>query len=259
MLLAAALYVSAVIFLAGMGWRWRNWLRTPVPLKIVLTPAPRTVRGTARRLVEETFGFRSLFRADRRFWVAAWLFHFSLLLQLVGHLARLVMPEFTRARLGLDEEQFHRLAQIGGGAFGILAVGSLLGLLIRRIMEERTRRISTVSDYFAVALLLAVIATGNHMRFVSGLDLAQARRFASGWLAFHPVAPPAGPVFAAHVMLVCALLIYIPFSKLVHLGGATLLSPTLNQRNDPRERRHINPWDPLPSAARANRHEGTTA
>jgi nitrate reductase gamma subunit len=58
-------------------------------------------------------------------------------------------------------------------------------------------------------------------------------------------------MFAVHVLLVCALLIYIPFSKLVHIGGATLFSPTLNQRNDPRDRRHIGPWNAVPAAAKS--------
>jgi respiratory nitrate reductase gamma subunit len=222
-----------------MGWRISKWLRAPAPLNIVLTPAPKTGWGRARRLAGELLGFRSLFKADRFFWVLAWLFHLSLLLLLVGHVGGLVMPECARAMLGLSEEQFHSLAQIGGGAFGILAVASLLALFIRRLVAERSRWISTGSDYFALTLLLFIIGTGNQMRFMSGFDLAQARRFVSGWLALHPAAPPAGTLFAAHVLLVCALLIYIPFSKLVHLGGATLFSPTLNQLNNPRERRHV--------------------
>jgi hypothetical protein len=37
----------------------------------------------------------------------------------------------------------------------------------------------------------------------------------------------------------------------VHIGGATLFSPTLNQRNDPRDRRHIGPWNAVPAAAKS--------
>jgi nitrate reductase gamma subunit len=76
------------------------------------------------------------------------------------------------------------------------------------------------------------------MRFMGGLDLAQARQFVSGVLTLHPVAPPSDSAFIAHWLLVCALLIYIPFSKLMHPGGL-FLSPTLNQKNNPRECRHV--------------------
>jgi nitrate reductase gamma subunit len=102
---------------------------------------------------------------------------------------------------------------------------------------ERLRYISTFSDYVALALLLLVIATGNQMRFMGGLDLAQARQFVSGLLMLRPVAPPSDFAFIAHSLLVCALLIYIPFSKLVHFSGL-VFNPTLNQKNNPREQRY---------------------
>jgi nitrate reductase gamma subunit len=244
--LPALFYSSVAVFLAGMGWRLCTWLRASVPLKIPLTPGPPSAVGVARRLAGEAFLFRSLFGADRQLWVASWLFHLSLLFLAIGHFTGLVAPGFTRTTLGLTEGQFHSLAQITGGLFGVLAIGSLLYLFFRRFALEPLRYISTFSDYFALVLLLLIIATGNHMRFITELDLAQARLFVSGLLTLHPVAPPPSPAFVAHLLLVCALLVYLPFSKLVHLGGL-FFSPTLNQRNNPRNRRHVNPWDTLPA------------
>jgi nitrate reductase gamma subunit len=243
-MLPALFYLSAAVFLGGMGWRLFAWLRAPVPLKIVLTPAPASTAGVARRLAGEAFLFRSLLWGDRWLWWAAWLFHVSLVMLALGHFAGLVVPGLARASLGLTEEQFHHLAQVAGGAFGILAVVPLLWLLVRRLAMERLRYISTFSDYFALALLLLIIATGNQMRFMGGLDLAHARQFVSGLLMFRPVAPPSDLVFALHLILVCVLLAYIPFSKLVHFAGL-LFSPTLAQKNDPRERRHVGSWDTL--------------
>ena len=144
----------------------------------------------------------------------------------------------AQTSLGLTEEQFHRLALITGGVFGILAVIPLLYLLLRRLVMERLRYIFTYSDYLALALLLLVIATGNQMRFMGNLDLAQARQFVSGFLTLHPVAPPSNTAFAAHLLLVCALLVYMPFSKLVHFSGL-VFNPTLNQKNNPREQRYV--------------------
>ena len=251
LLLPALLYLSAAVFLLGMGWRLSKWLRTPVPLKIVLTPAPKTSSGVAWRLGGELFGFRSLFKADPSLWIPAWLFHVSLVFLAGGHIGGLVIPKFAEATLGLTEEQFERLAQVSGSAIGVLAVAALLWLLIRRLAAERARWISTFSDYFALVLLLLIIGTGNQMRFMGGLEIVQARQFVSGWLMLHPVAPPSDPMFAVHVLLVCVLLIYIPFSKLVHLGGATLFSPTLNQPNNPREHRHVGAWDAVPATAKS--------
>lgn len=243
-MLSALLYFAVAVFLLGMGWRMFGWLRVPAPLKIVLTPAPKTSSGVAGRLAGEIFAFKSLFKADRSFWAAAWLFHISLALLLIGHLGGLVLPKVAEATLGLDQNQFEHLAQAAGSGAGILATGTLLWLLLRRLVLERPRAISLFSDYFALALLLLIIGTGNGMRFMGGLDIVQAQQFVASWFAFHPVAPPASPIFMAHVILVSMLLIYIPFSKLAHIGGAALFNPALTQRNDARERRHEGQWRP---------------
>ncbi len=249
--LPVLLYAAVAVFLLGMGWRISWWLRAPAPLKIVLTPAPKTFSGVAVRLAGEIFTFRSLFKGDRYFWIPAWLFHLSLALLLIGHLGGLVMPKVAEATLGLDESQFEHLAQVAGSVAGILAISTVLWLLIRRQVGERPRSISHFSDFFALILLLLILGTGSHMRFMGGLDIMQARQFVAGWLMFHLVPPPSNPVFAAHVILVSVLLIYIPFSKLVHIGGAALFSPTLNQRNNPRERRYAGPWGAAASISKS--------
>jgi respiratory nitrate reductase gamma subunit len=257
-LLPALLYASIAVFLAGMSWRLSVWLRAPVPLNIVLTPGPATTAGVARRLAGEALFFHSLFAADRWLWVAAWLFHLSLALLAVGHIAGLVIPELARVSLGLTEQGFHQLAQVTGGVFGVVAVVPLLMLLLRRLTMERLRYVSTFSDYFALVLLLLVIVTGNRMRFMGVFDLAHARQFVSGVLTFHPVAPPSDAAFVAHLLLVCALLVYIPFSKLVHFGGL-VFNPILNQKNDPRDQRHVGPWDRLQNASARISSQGPPA
>jgi nitrate reductase gamma subunit len=61
--------------------------------------------------------------------------------------------------------------------------------------------------------------------------------------AFRPAPSVAlSPFFLVHLLLICALAAYFPFSKLMHMGGI-FLSPTRNLANDSRARRHINPWN----------------
>jgi nitrate reductase gamma subunit len=57
-----------------------------------------------------------------------------------------------------------------------------------------------------------------------------------------PVAPPQHPLFLAHLILVCSLMIYFPFSKLMHAGGI-FFSPTRNQRDNVLAQRYVNPWN----------------
>ena len=65
-----------------------------------------------------------------------------------------------------------------------------------------------------------------------------------GLVSFSPAIPAGGIhwLFFAHLLLVSTLLIYFPFSKLMHMGGV-FLSPTRNLSNNNRAVRHVNPWD----------------
>jgi hypothetical protein len=64
-----------------------------------------------------------------------------------------------------------------------------------------------------------------------------------GLISLSPIIPEGiGSLFYAHLFLICTLLMYFPFSKLMHMGGV-FLSPTRNMANDSRIVRHINPWN----------------
>jgi len=52
---------------------------------------------------------------------------------------------------------------------------------------------------------------------------------------------PADPLLYAHLGLAALLMIVFPFSKLLHAPGV-FFSPTRNQTDDARERRHLAPW-----------------
>ena len=52
---------------------------------------------------------------------------------------------------------------------------------------------------------------------------------------------PASPILLIHLLLVAVLMIVFPISKLLHAPGV-FFSPTRNQVDNPREKRHISPW-----------------
>ena len=82
------------------------------------------------------------------------------------------------------------------------------------------------------------------MRYIDKIDIAKAKEFIMGLATLHPVSPAGlGNIFFIHVTFVSALLIYFPFSKLMHMGGV-FLSPTRNMKADTRQERHVNPWNP---------------
>jgi nitrate reductase gamma subunit len=107
----------------------------------------------------------------------------------------------------------------------------------------QVRCISLANDYFPLFLILAIGITGILMRYFIRVDVVAIKQLAVGLVTFSPrIAGSIGPLFFIHVLLVCVLLIYFPFSKLMHLGGV-FLSPTRNMANNSRMKRHINPWN----------------
>merc|ERR1711879_474611 len=122
-------------------------------------------------------------------------------------------------------------------------MGFLLG---RRLKDPKLRYISLVTDYFPLLLIIGIALSGIYMRYFAHVDIVQIKALTMGLVTFSPVALAAAMkisvVFYIHLFLVCALLIYFPFSKLMHVGGV-FLSPTRNMPNDTRIKHHENPWN----------------
>ena len=88
------------------------------------------------------------------------------------------------------------------------------------------------------------MGTGLCLRYFDKTEIAEVKIFVMGLTHFAPVAATGiNALFFVHLTLVSVLLIYFPFSKLVHMPGV-FFSPTRNQANNSRRVRHINPWNP---------------
>ena len=236
---ALALYVAAALLLAGLAWKIAQYARTPAPLKIPTTPAPVTRTGVAGRLVREVVLFESLFKASKWTWLFGWIFHAALLVVLVGHLRYFTEPVWLPATLAQGIAPYAGLAMVAG----------LAGLWARRFLVDRVRYISAPSDHLMLALLVAIGASGLAMRFGVHTDIIALKAFALGLVRFDWQPIPSDGVLLLHLVLVAALMAVFPFSKLLHAPGL-FFSPTRNQTDDPRERRHVTPWaagveDPL--------------
>ncbi len=265
-------YTALVVFLAGFCWRVARWAWTPVPFHIPVTCGqqkslpwireakidnPSSRWGVLGRMGAEVLLFRSLFRNNRArmaggrlvlsdvgaLWLSALAFHWALLLILLRHLRLFLepVPAFVNALERLDS-----FAQVGAPQVylsDVILIAALGYLLIRRFRDAAMRFISLLSDYFALLLLLGVAISGVLMRYFIRVDVESVKQFALDVAAFRPAIGQAlGPLFFAHLLLVCALAAYLPFSKLMHMGGV-FLSPTRNLPNNSRARRHINPWN----------------
>ena len=126
---------------------------------------------------------------------------------------------------------------------GIVLPIAALYLFMRRTTVDRTMFISSLADYFALALIFGIAVTGLLMKYYVRPFMVDVKGFAYGLVTFNFSTVPVEPVFLIHITLVLMLLVYFPFSKLMHAGGL-LFSPTRHQCDNPREKRHINPWSP---------------
>jgi nitrate reductase gamma subunit len=227
-------YFAGVAFILGLVWKLVGYVRTPMPWPEVVTPAPESEAGAVARVIGDVLIFPSLFKADKLLWAGAWVFHLALFAILFRHLRYFTYPVPS---LVLYMET---VALIFGYLFG----AATLYLLWRRLALPRSLYVSGVPDYFALALLGLIAGTGIMVSYWAHAYLVDVKAFMLGLLTLHPVAPPLHPLFLIHYLLVLALLLYFPFSKLLHAGGI-FLSPGRNQPYEIQKagRRYVNPWD----------------
>jgi nitrate reductase gamma subunit len=224
-------YVVAAIAVAGLIYKINQYRNSPAPLKIPTTPAPTTRTGVVLRLFREVVFFESLFKGQKWTWLFGWLFHFSLLLVLLRHLRYFTEPVWD----------WVALIQPFGLYAGITMVIGLGALWGRRLLVERIRYISKPSDHLILLLLIGIGLSGLAMKFVSHTDVVGLKQFTLGLLYFDPSPLPSDFFLLIHLLLVALLILILPFSKLLHIPGI-FFSPTRNQVDNPRERRHLAPW-----------------
>ena len=230
-LYALLFYVATAIFIVGVGRKLWRYSKTPAPLKIPTTPAPTTLGGVTLRMLNEVVLFESLFKSNKWIWLFGWMFHLGLLLVLLRHFRYFTQPVWFWAEWVQPLGVYASFALVAG----------LAGLWARRILVERIRYISRPSDHLMLALLLGIGLSGMMMKFVVKTDIIAVKAFFLGLMRFQILELPAHPVLLVHLALVALLLIIFPVSKLMHAPGV-FFSPTRNQVDNPREKRHLAPW-----------------
>lgn len=221
-------YFAGITFAVGLLWRLWGYLKTPAPLPLAVTPAPVTDAGAAVRVAKDVLFFPGLFKADKALWAGALVMHAMLFLILVRHLRYFTYPVPGVSLL------LSPVALWSGYLFGV----ALLFLFWRRLALPRALYISGIPDYFALVLLGLIAGTGILVKYWLHVNLVDVKAFVLGLLSLHPVAPPQHPLFLLHFALVAVLLLYFPFSKLLHAGGA-FFSPTRNQPYEIQKPRRI--------------------
>jgi len=267
-------YIAMAVFIGGIIYRVVLWARSPVPFRWPTTAgqqkslpwikadnleSPHNIWGVLGRMFLEIVFFRSLFRntkaevlegpkityaSNKYLWVGAMVFHWSFLIIVIRHFRFFTEPVMAVVYWLQSLDGWFEFYVPVLYLTDIFIVGGLLYLLGRRLFNSQVRYISLLTDYFALFLIIAVAVSGIWMRYLDKVDIVKVKELTMGLASFSPVVPDGiGSIFYIHLFLVSALLIYFPFSKLLHMAGV-FFSPTRNLANNNRMKRHINPWNP---------------
>lgn len=274
-------YLALIIFIVGVTRRMMSWARSAVPFCITTTCGqqkslpwinqakldnPSTKTGVFFRMALEILTFRSLFRNTRMklnsgqltykleifLWLGALAFHYAFLVTLLRHTRFFMEPVPGAIQLLENVDSFFRIELLydviqfglpGVYISGIVLFAAVFYLFLRRLFVPYVRYISLASDFFPLFLIMGIAFTGILMRYFTKTDITAVKELTMGLVTFN-WSVPAGisPLFFVHLFLVCVLLAYFPFSKLMHMGGI-FLSPTRNMVGNSREVRHVNPWN----------------
>ncbi|MFH1434074.1 MAG: respiratory nitrate reductase subunit gamma [Pseudomonadota bacterium] len=218
--------VALVIFLGGIIYRLAVWWKLPIP-KITIFPAPEPGSGTFLGVLKATFFFPGLFKGDKALWTGAWVFHLMLAFIFVGHVRVFTDFPLLWKALGINADT---MSAVTGGAAGILIMLTLVYLILRRVTVGRVREITQSGDWTALLLILAIIGTGNAMRFHEHFDLMLTRTYFASLVTFQFAMPPLKGWFLMHFLLGQLLFMYLPFSKLLHFGGIFFTQTAIQRR-----------------------------
>jgi nitrate reductase gamma subunit len=216
-------YVAVAVFIGGSIYqiiKWRRRAKSTVLQGIFPKP-----RGASRflKLTGDSLFFPWVLDTDRWMWFFVFSMHLAGIGLFFGH-TRL----FGDVPLMLNifgAEGMEKLGGILGGGIGVFLFIALTYFLIRR-MKYPYKELSVPADYMLLLLILLLILLGDHLRFTQPFELEAYRDYMASLLAFHPEYPTAIAfsnakwVLTFHVLTANMLLIYFPFSKLIHsIGG----------------------------------------
>ena len=213
-------YFSVAVFICGTVLRIAAWLRVPVPFQLTLFPEPRGILGKATAVAGEFLFCRTRYRENRLLWLWVWLFHFFLTMVLVGHVLGIYFLRHQFTLIGASPDTSARLSTALGAVMGTCMIVSLTMLLCRRVFNREIRKLSEPFARFDLLLLFAIALSGLCM-YLPGYhaDLPLVRAYMANLIAFRLTPLPPFPLFGIHFFLANFLLLYFPFSHLIHSAG----------------------------------------
>lgn len=201
-------YVTIAIFVVGLFWRYRY----------------------------DKFGWTtrsSQLHENRLLRWGSPMFHFGLIMVILGHLVGLLIPKSWTEAVGIPEAAYHFVATWMGSFGALLVVAGLIILIVRRrttgpVFAATTRMDKTMYVFLAASILLGSWATVE-TQIIAGNHGYDYRETISPWFRNLFILNPepalmAGVPLAFKLHIIAAELLFIlwPFTRLVHAFSAPL-------------------------------------
>lgn len=194
-------YLAVLVFLVGAAYRVGTWATSPKKLNWKLYPVPQGLVGEASYIIGEWISFKMLFRNNRAIWLGSYVFHLSLVASAIWFILML---------LEIPAPWLSRLAMAG------LFLSSAY-LFLARLWIPQVRAISTLVEFFNLAIFIAIGALGWTL---TGRGLSrELRSWISSIIGFSPTILPEDPAFLWFAFLVEFFIAYLPFSKMFHVAS----------------------------------------
>lgn len=204
------------------------WGVAPYVLAVVL------VGGTIWRYRYDKFGWTtrsSELYESRLLRIGSPLFHFGLLVVIVGHVIGLIIPKSLTDAVGLSQEAYHLQALALGSIAGLSTLIGIGILIYRRRTTGPVFRATTGNDKLMYVVLVAAIVAGlaTTLLGAAGGDAHNYRLTVAPWFRSLFILQPdiaamgaAGLAFQLHTLIGMVLFAIWPFTRLVHAFTAPL-------------------------------------
>ena len=157
------------------------------------------------------------------------IFHWGILLTLIGHAGGLLIPQTLFDMAGIDGQTHTQIAYWSGLVAGAAAFVGSIWLLWRRVTVKRIQMTTTLNDYVTITGLVIVTGLGLYnVVFGHFYVLDTIAPWIRGIVFFQPNPELMSGVplsYKIHILSAFTLLGFSPFSRLVHIWSAPFTYP----------------------------------
>jgi len=176
-------------------------------------------------MAKEIIFIQSLFKNNKKLWIFSFPFHFGMYmliillgLLLLGSVLNLCGVQTTVSSTDVLGGTICKLIPVVGNIGFVLAIFGGAGLLLSRIFDTTLRRVSVISDYTNLLVLLAFFAVGFAAVLSVDSSYVLHRNFIQRMITFREI-PNFNILLKAELWLFVVVLLYLPLTHMTHFVG----------------------------------------